>query len=300
MKGAGIKDVKDFVVRHLPFLRQHAPPSIRSLVEKMGSTPITHIDVCRTPLAGGVRKFINLITLGGFEAARKRLGYDKIFHLYMLLTFADGKTVRIDKNETVQVNSPADHGGTCLSAGNPGIDLKTFFEKGEAKAGSQNAYWVYNPITANCQKFVMDSLSGCGLITSSLKTFIFQDAAQLVKSEPIRKVLTSVTNIAGRADTVLHGQGNRKKLKVHRRKTTRGGDLWTDWYETNIVGPYYGERGDNRNKLRDPKLYPQDYFPHTATPASTYYNNLKNSGPQLPYATHSDLPTPLEAIGHLL
>lgn len=208
-KGAGILD-------HLPRLREGAPPLVRNWVAKKGSLQIINIQIWRNPLTSTFRKILNLITLGQFNREAKRLNYDDIYHLYMVLYFADGSRLRVDKNHVVEITdriAGAGTPGTRMNAGNPKCDLATFFNRGESVAGGPRPMWVYSAVAPrwNCQAFVTWCLKGSGLLTGAVDKFVNQDAESLVKASLPRKFLGAVTGLAGRADSVLHGKGLKKR-----------------------------------------------------------------------------------------
>ena len=63
---------------------------------------ITGIEVRREPLTGAISKVADWVSGGKYTEKLKDLGYDKVFHLYMILKFGNRK-VLIEKNERINI-----------------------------------------------------------------------------------------------------------------------------------------------------------------------------------------------------
>ena len=48
-----------------------------------------------------MKKALDVMSVGKFSGKAKELGYDQVYHNYMLVTMSDGKTYKIEKNEQV-------------------------------------------------------------------------------------------------------------------------------------------------------------------------------------------------------
>jgi hypothetical protein len=82
------------------------------------------------------------------------------------------------------------------------------WNNGMRMAGSDEAFFSYDPISRNCQIFISLLIRGSGLMKPNIDKFINQDIAKLLKDETIfQKVATTVANIAGKLK-VLFGGGN--------------------------------------------------------------------------------------------
>lgn len=197
-------------------LRESAPPKVREWIQKKGKVQIVAVEVVRNPLSGPFKKILNWITLGEFNSKIKTLNYDDVFHLFMVLHFADGSKLRVDKNHVVEITPRIEglvsNGGAKIVAGNPHCDLGEFFARGERKAGGPRPMWIYSAVspTWNCQAFVRACLWGSGLWTVPVVKFVMQDAHQLVTGGLARRFLGAVTGLASRADTLIHGKGSQQ------------------------------------------------------------------------------------------
>jgi hypothetical protein len=143
------------IIRGKPIIRTYAPPSVREYIEKMRGVQIDSITLFREPVKGKIKDIVNLLTLGQTNRVMKEYNYDEMYHLYMKLTYIDGRTVRIDKNHVVEIieNYVAKPGSETYAVGRVKVqmDIKEFFEGGIRSAGSEEKYWVYDAVTQNCQ-----------------------------------------------------------------------------------------------------------------------------------------------------
>lgn len=72
-----------------------------------------------------------------------------------------------------------------------------------------NGFFSYNPISNNCQDYVVKMLDASNLDTPSLKAFVKQDAKSLFKSTPSisQRILGAITQLASRGDILVSGHG---------------------------------------------------------------------------------------------
>jgi hypothetical protein len=202
--------------------RQNASPSVRKFIEKNATKTIVEMKVVRTPVQSMIEKIANWLSLGRFSQNKKDLNYDKMFHLYLVMKMSDGSVHRIDKNHVVQV-SDADWicGAGMLTGGGKkscpkdqmvvprgnGGNIALLLSGGENLVGKEK-YWVYNPVSQNCQYFIKWTLEGSGLLNDQLEKFILQDVSKVLKDlDYLGNIATKITNIAGVADGVQHGEG---------------------------------------------------------------------------------------------
>ena len=131
------------------------PGVIDKLIKQYGDKKVLQVVILRKPVNTGVQKLLNLITLGGYNKAKKEMNYDEVYHLYLNITLDNGKTIGIEKNQRVGVASA----GFPTSGVEPSnmlklscsVLLKDMIEKAEQAGG--DTFYRYNAVTANCQKF---------------------------------------------------------------------------------------------------------------------------------------------------
>lgn len=206
-------------------LKSSAPNQVKKYLAENGDKPISKIEVKRSPIAKPIQKVLNVVSFGRLKKKTEELGYDSIYHLYMVIFFQDQRIdpVRIDKNEIVQINN-GDLSGTdqmtVLIPPNTQLSLNQMFNNAEKVVG--HTLWDYSASVNNCQKFICDMLQYSGLLTPILQQFIMQNAKAFLGALPkgTNKVFNGLTNLAGWFRTKILGQGLVKK-KVIKKKVTK-------------------------------------------------------------------------------
>ena len=195
----------------VPF-RDKAPPNVRRWLQDHGNEPITALEVCRLPLAGGISLALNALTLGQWDKAKRDLGYDKLFHLYLVVHCARGEVARLERNHDVEMAKyHGAKGAECRAVKLHGpLTLDTLLTKTINKVGPN--LWRYDPAEATCQVFCKDVLQANGLLTGPLQDFIMQDAkALLSKINPaVAGMMQKVTDLAHKGSVLLTGRGARR------------------------------------------------------------------------------------------
>jgi hypothetical protein len=143
------------------------------------------------------------MSLGLFNKALKKLGWDEAFHLSLKVETKQG-TYRLEKNQNIlianykrepneeEVNIPI----------RKSISINDLMNRAFKKVGASRFY-KYDAFNkgggGNCQRFVMDLLNSSGLLSPQAKKFIDQDAEQILKGLPvpgIDKAARKVTDLA--------------------------------------------------------------------------------------------------------
>ena len=157
-----------------------------------GFKKIIKLNVFRIPVSDTFNNLSKLFTLGQINKAMKKLGYDKLFHLYLEAQLSDGNKYRIEKGIVIKLEFVVsddersfEHGDIKLLEKLPvnidmkNLDLKTLFEKTDYKMGDK--FIPYNIAGNNCQDFISQMLDANGLLTKKLKKFILQDSKAIFK-----------------------------------------------------------------------------------------------------------------------
>ena len=189
-------------------------PKARKVLEQHGNKTIKQIYVARKPLQGAITFLGNIISKGKLSQKKNALGYDNIFHLFLLFELEDGTRVRTDKQAVPELslntteNSDTRYKKVPL---NKKITLSQFLLKGmELMKGD---FYVYSMDKLNCQDYVNRLLTANGLNNNELKAFVLQDAISLVKTIPNipRKILDIILKFATRADVLVRGKGKQRR-----------------------------------------------------------------------------------------
>ena len=73
------------------------PPAIRKIISENSDKNIKSIIICRNPIKSNLQKILNIISLGKIQKNMKKLGYDKLVHLFMIVQFYDNKKILVEK-----------------------------------------------------------------------------------------------------------------------------------------------------------------------------------------------------------
>ena len=210
MEGKGIvSSVKNYFHNALT----SRPGVIDKLIKQYGDKKVLQVVILRKPVNTGVQKLLNLITLGGYNKAKKEMNYDEVYHLYLNITLDNGKTIGIEKNQRVGVASA----GFPTSNVEPSnmlklscsVLLKDMIEKAEQAGG--DTFYRYNAVTANCQKFINVLMNSSGI--TGTDNFVMQDATQLIKNSGLKRIATGITDIAALGERAIYGHGRDDNLK---------------------------------------------------------------------------------------
>lgn len=207
----------------IPDLRNHASPAIRKFLKENGDETITHMQVGRMPIKSWVDRISNWLTLGKWEENKKRLSYDKMFHLFLQMQLSNGKNIYIEKNQVPviveQTNYAQVYDQENLSVKAPKVTFAEFMANGEKNAGSPENFWVYDPIYHNCQDFIKNLLQGNSSWFPEVKDFVEQDAVGVVEGAPwFHAIAKAVTDVANRADVLINGKGKFTTMPVRQKQ----------------------------------------------------------------------------------
>jgi small nuclear ribonucleoprotein (snRNP)-like protein len=128
---------------------------------------------------------MNIVSLGGFKKAMSSLPFDKLFHLYMIISTSKG-TFLLEKNERINATKsiPKNVDGTEQIGVLVPTDLSVnvLLENTEKRMGSN--FLPYSPSQNNCQDFILNILESNNLITDELRNFVKQNTDEIFKQNP--------------------------------------------------------------------------------------------------------------------
>jgi hypothetical protein len=212
-----LRRIGRFIVGRTP----HSPDLV-NLLAKHGSERIQTINVARQPIQGGIRKALNVLTLGGIN----RIPYDTLWHLFAVIRTESGTVFTVEKNEVLRISLGAgsvrpEQGGTATTAYSgfgKRPSLNEFFSRGIQVVGAKR-FFTYDPFSWNCQDFIANCLlQPNGMLTSSLRSFILQDTKEILKHLPsyAGSAARILTDLAARF-RLLVGQGARTSNRSYYR-----------------------------------------------------------------------------------
>ncbi|UJR37383.1 hypothetical protein I4U23_030089 [Adineta vaga] len=74
------------------------PFRVRELLEEIGDNPVIKIQLGRTPVEAVLIFFLNVFSLGKFHSKQMKLGYDEIYHNYLLITIQNKNNLSVLQN----------------------------------------------------------------------------------------------------------------------------------------------------------------------------------------------------------
>lgn len=195
--------------------RNDYPPDARQIIKDYGMKLITNITIGRTPVQKALTGIMNIVSGGDFYKKLSETPYDKLFHLFIIITLEGGKKIRVEKNEVINIstnlNKQPKEETKQVSFIPAGITLNQLLEGGKEIQG--NKYFNYSAYNNNCQDFILALLKGSSIGNEQDYNFIKQDVKTLFKNNPtLRKISNTVTDIGARANVLLKGSGNNNPL----------------------------------------------------------------------------------------
>lgn len=187
------------------------------LLKQFGSIPIKKIAIYRTPLQGILNKIVNIISIGKWNELQKKYGFDKFYHLALIVHLENNKTIMMQKLDVIDVSA------TFKTASDTEIDyidnydenmkltINEMFEN--ARKNVDNKLWFgYDALQNNCQYFIKYILENNNLYDAQAQQFLFQNLEELAKELPgyVGKIMNTVTNTAATITNVT-GQGKQSR-----------------------------------------------------------------------------------------
>ena len=184
------------------------PPKIlNKIIRENSRVNIKHIEVCRNPIMTVFQKGLNILTFGRMKKVMNRLGYDKLYHLYMVITLENGNVYSIEKNQRVNIipRKVLQKNGECTEKYYPvkKMTLDSLFATAMIKVNGERL-WRYSAFKNNCQRFIYDVLNSNGI--NQFNDFILQDVNNLA-NKYVKAVANRVTDVANVVEYLIRGGG---------------------------------------------------------------------------------------------
>jgi hypothetical protein len=211
VKDAGVRFSNFF--KKLVMGRKTPPPSFLKALSANANSEIEKITVHRDPINPNITAISNLATLGQFSKAADMMGYDDLFHLYVILHLKNGKKLLLQKTQVLELkDTDFKPSADMKTINNVNIKVGDLVRK-TAELMGNDLFISYNARYNNCQDFVMAVLQSNDLFgaTEDIKRFVKQNIVDLFdKLNPsVRKLLVSImdfsTELAGRVDVLRQG-----------------------------------------------------------------------------------------------
>jgi hypothetical protein len=195
-----------------PKIRRDYSPQIRELLQNVGDKKITKIEIQRVPIDKGVKILMDSLSFGQYSKTTKKLGYDRVFHLSMIIRLEGlSYPLVVEKNAVINISTkipPMKKGGARLQVPvTKEITLNEMLENTRKLQGTN--MFLYDAFKRNCQMFIRDLLKNSQLITPEIEAFIMQDAGKILEGMPFyfSSVAKGLTNLSAQFNRIVYGEG---------------------------------------------------------------------------------------------
>jgi len=217
LHGDGIFDaLRTGVSRFLAGPSDHESPAVRNIL-KSDPSSVVQAWLFRTPLNLIIKFILLYLSDSKFDDKRKELNANDVYHTGFIFTLANGKTFRVEKNAVVEVTPYHPQGKEeVMQIGLARhIPMEEWIHNAQSKHGADP--FQYTPGMNNCSKFCEQMLGANPISSTSLGsalTFVHQESEQLFTtlSQAGQTLGNAGTNIAGRIDRVIQGEGVRRQV----------------------------------------------------------------------------------------
>ena len=167
-----------------------APKRFRETFEQFKDNLIVGLYIGRSPINKILRMIVNAITFGHMNKRAKELGYDDVFHLYMLIKLDNGSILKLHKEATVKLTNLTQRDYKALKhEEHSGFELPLLdsisLEQFITQFADHPTVWEYDVVRNNCQQFLLHVLKKNGVkLNQEQFRFIIQDAFSLLRNSP--------------------------------------------------------------------------------------------------------------------
>lgn len=209
LQGAGIWDelVRKYkgLKMAISGVRTNLKPGTRKIISENQGANIININVSRKPLGSTYNNMLKILKNSNAKQP------DQLYHLFMICKLSNGNTLRVEKNEEVNIIPyvPSDIEEIEPINQSINIPVQEFLDKAKEYMGEHD-FNTYSALKTNCQDFVLRTLKANGIhVSNELHDFIVQDVKDLLPewSERLAFFLTSTSN---RVKTAVEGFGYKK------------------------------------------------------------------------------------------
>ena len=206
LEGNGIKDYV------MSFFSSSKSRKTEEILKKYGNYDIISIKIHRSPVESILQKVLNIVSLGNFEKEKKKLNYDQIFHLYMIMElkkdnhkvfYLTEKAPNIEYIEQKDLESKQSKGDSLFIKLTHPVKLSSVIEETKKQMGEHFAKYS-NPYN-NCQTYIFNMVFAMFKLTveempKSVVDYILQNVEDLVKGDTknVANFVTSLGHFIGR------------------------------------------------------------------------------------------------------
>lgn len=172
----------------------------RLTVEEFGAQPIKYIMLCKSPVQKFVSLALDAVSQGKFQEEMKKLNYEDMFHLYMLVFLENHKIIAVEKNQTINIQvadeSYYDPKSSLEITLTKPLTLGEMLNQTLGYMGT-DAYFRYDGQNNNCQVYLRSILRANEISNPQAEAFIMQDTRQIFDNLPgyVRDTARTVTDL---------------------------------------------------------------------------------------------------------
>ena len=214
--GGGLTDILKDPIGYVKELVAPIPTRLNNIsmdtLNKYGGESITSLVIARTPLSPIIDAGINALSLGTWNQLKEKYGYDKLFHLALIIN----NHIILEKNEVVNLeplkasstNTKTEFFNVPVYLGT--LNIEQLVNNAYLRMGKDN-FLDYKAFSNNCQDFCRGVLSASNLLSPEAEKFLYQDVSSLKNdlSGHVPKVVNGITKI-GSFFSRLIGKGKKK------------------------------------------------------------------------------------------
>ena len=228
-------------------------------LSEYGNCKIDSIVLKRAPVKSMLTSIINFLSLGTFSSASKDAGYDKYYHLAMVVDVVKDsvhKKIVIEKNAVINISpgSAVEENSEFKTVSLVGdVSLSQLMSKTEGLMGSK--MFPYNAFTNNCQVFIDSILKANGLLTPELHSWLFQSLDEVAKKIPYvtKAIVNAATTTGAIVDKITGGRMTEAENKAFSTMlmlmVSMRNEFPSSWMGNDI--PIKDMYADLNNSLRD-------------------------------------------------
>jgi hypothetical protein len=162
------------------------PPQVRSVLAKHGNHKIVDVKLCKEVVSQNTEFLLQALAgKNTWETAKRKHGFDKFYHLFMIITMEDGTKLHVEKNEVIRMSENPRACPDALDLGAPTqpSTVNEMMDKTRQRIGDRD-FFTYDPLANNCQNFINQLLRTIGLWNQTSSSFVFQDIKGLREELP--------------------------------------------------------------------------------------------------------------------
>ena len=194
------------------------PPFVKKILEKYGNQYIKDIKIVRNPVSSAIINALNVASMGAFKKNLNDSPYDKLFHLYLLVTLPSGQYA-VEKEAVVSIKKAGSERAGAEEMpiySFPPMTLNSMMDN-TRNYMSPNKFINYSAYDNNCQTFISSILLSNNINDSNYQKFIKQDTGSVFSSNPyFRKLANTVTDLGAKINVIQEGGRRKKTQRTHK------------------------------------------------------------------------------------